>query len=480
MLSGATLTTSSGNLNEVYTYDLFGALLTYHVDYAGAARYYVVYTRDAIGRIATKGEQFGTGSLCTTTYSYDGGTTNTFLTGSSGCSAHSYTYDTSREGNVSSWNYDAQDRLTTDGTWTWSYTANGDVATQTAGTTSINYSYDAFANLRHFNRSDFGGLTFDYAIDGLNRRVFKTCSATGSYNTSICANDAINGKAGWLYDTEGRIIAMLDGSGNATAHFAYVTKSNVPDLMLHNDSGTWNVYRIVSDAIGSPRALIRMSGTGVGSMVESAYGMNDDFGAATSWSSYHPFALAGGQLDYYSGTIRFGARDYSGWQRRWMTKDPIRFDGGLNLYAYCDNDPINCIDPSGNSWFLLGPAVVGLGVVVGEVAGMVIDAAVVTAVADLMFDCLQNGFTACMQRFAVTRSSLDVNAGDNACFAKGGKANIVDTGIMEEVRAEGGDPCAVLDRMLRAANAAGDTVRAGKIKKTQKGLGCRRSSGGGP
>lgn len=47
--------------------------------------------------------------------------------------------------------------------------------------------------------------------------------------------------------------------------------------------------------------------------------------------------------DYYS----FGARDYdveSGW---WLTKDPIRFDGGLNLYGYAFNDPMNFIDAEG-------------------------------------------------------------------------------------------------------------------------------------
>lgn len=31
----------------------------------------------------------------------------------------------------------------------------------------------------------------------------------------------------------------------------------------------------------------------------------------------------------------------------WTSKDPIRFDGGVNLYAYAGNDPVNFIDPSG-------------------------------------------------------------------------------------------------------------------------------------
>lgn len=32
---------------------------------------------------------------------------------------------------------------------------------------------------------------------------------------------------------------------------------------------------------------------------------------------------------------------------RWLTRDPIGYAGGIDLYAYCDNDPVNQIDPSG-------------------------------------------------------------------------------------------------------------------------------------
>jgi hypothetical protein len=32
---------------------------------------------------------------------------------------------------------------------------------------------------------------------------------------------------------------------------------------------------------------------------------------------------------------------------RFMTRDPIAENGGVNLYAYCQNDPVNCADPEG-------------------------------------------------------------------------------------------------------------------------------------
>ena len=32
---------------------------------------------------------------------------------------------------------------------------------------------------------------------------------------------------------------------------------------------------------------------------------------------------------------------------RWLTPDPIGFSGGLNLYAYVENQPVGAVDPSG-------------------------------------------------------------------------------------------------------------------------------------
>jgi RHS repeat-associated protein len=72
-------------------------------------------------------------------------------------------------------------------------------------------------------------------------------------------------------------------------------------------------------------------------------------GTALCWQ---PFGFAGGVFDVTTGVVRFGARDYDPAQRRWMQKDPIRFDGGQsNIYVYVNDDPINAGDPEGTGWF---------------------------------------------------------------------------------------------------------------------------------
>ncbi len=49
----------------------------------------------------------------------------------------------------------------------------------------------------------------------------------------------------------------------------------------------------------------------------------------------------GAQTDE-TGLVLMGFRYYAPRTGRFLTKDPIGTAGGLNLYAYCGNDPINC------------------------------------------------------------------------------------------------------------------------------------------
>ena len=65
--------------------------------------------------------------------------------------------------------YDAQDRMTAYGAATYTYGANGDLQTKTAGGQTTTYSYDALGNLIEVLLPD--GRAIMYVVDGLNRRV---------------------------------------------------------------------------------------------------------------------------------------------------------------------------------------------------------------------------------------------------------------------------------------------------------------------
>ena len=52
-----------------------------------------------------------------------------------------------------------------------------------------------------------------------------------------------------------------------------------------------------------------------------------------------------------SKLVHFRARWYDPATGRWLSPDPIGLEGGLNLYCFCGNDPVNYADPSGCSWW---------------------------------------------------------------------------------------------------------------------------------
>ncbi len=50
-----------------------------------------------------------------------------------------------------------------------------------------------------------------------------------------------------------------------------------------------------------------------------------------------------------TGLVNFRARWYDAVTGRWLSKDPIGLSGGLNLYAFCGDDPVNSLDPFGHN-----------------------------------------------------------------------------------------------------------------------------------
>ncbi|MDR0407875.1 MAG: RHS repeat-associated core domain-containing protein [Campylobacteraceae bacterium] len=74
-----------------------------------------------------------------------------------------------------------------------------------------------------------------------------------------------------------------------------------------------------------------------------------------------PFNFAGGLYDHDTKLTKFGYRDYDSQTGRWMSKDPIDFDGGdSNLYGYVLNDPVNFVDPTGEAHWVIITIVGGI------------------------------------------------------------------------------------------------------------------------
>lgn len=325
---------SIGLLPSTYGYNAFGELTSMDV----ASGHFVELlepdnlVRDQLGRIvATRTTNGGAPKL--TEYGYDlQGRLETVE--ENGAVVEMYTYDdngnrlsvTTPSGTKSA-TYDAQDRLLTYGTFAYTYAANGDLATKHNNATgeSWQYTYDARGNLVKVILPS--GTVIDYLVDGRNRRVGKRVNGTLVRQ--------------WVWSNQLRIAAELNGSGQVQSRFLYGNKPTTPEVVIRSN-GT---FRVASDHLGSVRALVNVDNPGqvLSRLNYTAFGEASGSGIGTI-----PQGFAGGLYDADTGLVRFGARDYDPVVGRWVSKDPILFDGGQgNLYVYVGNDSVNRRDPRG-------------------------------------------------------------------------------------------------------------------------------------
>jgi RHS repeat-associated protein len=61
----------------------------------------------------------------------------------------------------------------------------------------------------------------------------------------------------------------------------------------------------------------------------------------------NPFMYTGQAYEEQTGLYYYHARFYSPRIGRFLQTDPVGYDGGMNWYAYCRNNPVNYFDPTG-------------------------------------------------------------------------------------------------------------------------------------
>jgi len=342
-----TQATLGAHIEEDYTYTTdFGELSDITAKYSGTTKYEEAITRDAVGRVHQKVENY-LGTSHTYVYTYE--TSGRLSSVTKDSSAYeSYTYDSNSNiiaqtvSGVSpspTPSYDGQDRLVNWGQKSYTFSSSGELEEISDASHSpawvTDYTYDALGNLKSVTLPS--STVINYTVDANNRRTARLTGAT------------VNNY--YVWGSHNELLALLDSSGNITARFVYGTKSNIPDYMY--DSGGVE-YKIVSNHLGSPVLVIKSS---TGTIEEEI--QYDDYGNILSDTSpgYQPFGFAGCLYDQDTKLCRFGARDYDASTGRWTNRDPILFKGGdTNLFGYVIQDPVNKRDPSGKQYVVPNPA----------------------------------------------------------------------------------------------------------------------------
>ena len=176
----------------------------------------------------------------------------------------------------------------------------------------------------------------------------------------------------YTYDTSGRLIrenyteTNNDFSSNSRDILYLYDESGIVGAVQTYNGTTETFYfdrNIKGDVIG----IYNASGTRIAKYSYDSWG-NAKLTTLSSnnFSAYNPIRYRGYYYDAESGLYFLNARYYNPTWRRFISPDDTAYldpetPNGLNLYAYCNNDPVNFSDPSGCfAWgAILAGAVIG-------------------------------------------------------------------------------------------------------------------------
>ena len=142
--------------------------------------------------------------------------------------------------------------------------------------------------------------------------------------------------------------------------------------MIYTNNGTSTTYYFQRNIQGDVIGVYDTNGNEVAKYGYDAWGKCTILSTTNSTIAYaNPFRYRGYYLDSETGWYFLNARYYSPEWRRFISPDDTAFldsetPNGLNLYCYCNNDPVNYADPSGHEplsnigkWIIGGLAFAG-------------------------------------------------------------------------------------------------------------------------